>query len=419
MKYTVKHLMKRALQLADLSNTDFLSHQEQTDYLNDAWHSLFQIFINNGDKQFVKEVRLNNSAMGTYTEYKIPFDCFQIHSLRNPKSGALYTRAAVNSSDTSNTYEVVNNKIRLNGICSDNLVLTYYQNPLYLSFPDKTIELESEDMPDSICGDLALYPSGNIYNLITQEQVGTVDISSTDGHILAPGYVANIRTEDGNKIIELLNFSGYEITTYEMPLETYLVSGYKRAYYYYDGTLFDDKGNEISTDLTEMPWYVTREGTIMFEADFEALGYNNTNNQLRHFTQVDDFTEYPTFIGISESTNKVTMFELLPNNQWLKTDIDQCDKYYKNWAIGDYGVYSTDGTKMYYVSRIPDTECNFPNEMYFQLLAAECAMRYLLKQNADTTAVGALYTNMMNTYKNSLSQNGGYARIASVYSDCF
>ena len=109
----------------------------------------------------------------------------------------------------------------------------------------------------------------------------------------------------------------------------------------------------------------------------------------------------------------------MPNGSYLTTFIDQCDNYLYNLCAGDYGIVSFDGTTYYYVSRIPDTECNFPNEMYFQLLAAECAMRYLLKQNADTTAVGALYTNMMNTYKNSLSQNGGYARIASVYSDCF
>lgn len=414
MKTTVTHLMKRALQMADLVNTDFLSHQEQTDYLNDAWHSIFQLFINNGDKQFVKEVALKNSSMGTYTEYQIPFDCFQIHSLKNPKSGVLYTRAAANSSDTSDTYEIVNNKIRLYGINSDNLILTYYQNPLYLSFPDRTIELESEDMPDSICGDLALYQSGNIYNLMTQEQVGSVDLTSTEGHVLAPGYVANIKTESGNKIIELLNFNGDEITSYEMPLETYLVFGYKRAYYYYDGTLFDDRGNVIATDLTALPWYITREGTIMFQSDFEAMGYND-NNQLKYFTQVDDFTDYPTFVGIGVQTNKVTMFELLPNNRWLKTDIDQCDKYYENRAVGDYGIYTTDGSKMYYVSRIPDTEMNFPNNMYFQLLAAECAMRYILKQNGDITSISTLYTNMVNTYKSSLSQNGGYTRIANIY----
>ena len=47
MKYTAKRIIERALSLADLTNTDFLSHQEFTDYLNDSWKSLYQIFINN------------------------------------------------------------------------------------------------------------------------------------------------------------------------------------------------------------------------------------------------------------------------------------------------------------------------------------------------------------------------------------
>lgn len=64
MKYTSNQVIKRALNLADISNTDFLTHEEQIQYINDAWQTVYQWLINKGDKQFVKEVYLENAAAG-------------------------------------------------------------------------------------------------------------------------------------------------------------------------------------------------------------------------------------------------------------------------------------------------------------------------------------------------------------------
>ena len=85
MKYTSRELVDRALHLADIANTSFLSHKECTQYINDAWTSVFQWLINKGDTQFVKEVDLMNGYGGTndYTEYELPEDLYQIKSVKN------------------------------------------------------------------------------------------------------------------------------------------------------------------------------------------------------------------------------------------------------------------------------------------------------------------------------------------------
>ena len=70
MKYTAKRIIDRALSLVDLHNTDFLSHQELTDYLNDSWKSLYQISINSSDKVFVCETALKQA--GGISEYCLP-----------------------------------------------------------------------------------------------------------------------------------------------------------------------------------------------------------------------------------------------------------------------------------------------------------------------------------------------------------
>ena len=84
MKYTADQIIERALNLADIANTDFLTHREQLQYLNDAWQTVYQWLINKGDKQFVKEVYLEIAAASNdWTEYLIPADLYQIKSLKN------------------------------------------------------------------------------------------------------------------------------------------------------------------------------------------------------------------------------------------------------------------------------------------------------------------------------------------------
>ena len=188
MKYTAKRIIDRALSLADLTNTDFLSHQELTDYLNDSWKSLYQIFINQSDKQFVCETALKQA--GGVSEYCLPDDLYQIHSLKDRISGRLYLRATVNADPTQGTYEIVNNKLRLYGIGGD-LVLTYYRTPTYISIPDKTIKLSLEGNILSTIGNNILLNSGSIYNVIAQEKIGEVTINEqVEKVVLCKGFVA-------------------------------------------------------------------------------------------------------------------------------------------------------------------------------------------------------------------------------------
>ena len=120
------------------------------------------------------------------------------------------------------------------------------------------------------------------------------------------------------------------------------------------------------------------------------------------------FNDQETFL----STSDTIMYE---GNDLIATKLDI--DYFDILGVVDYGYIVTDGSDKYLVSYIPDTCLNFPNNLYFELIAAECAMRFLLKQNADISGIQNIYNNMANSYKNSLSQNGAYARITNIYGD--
>lgn len=386
MKYTAKRIIERALSLADLNNTDFLSHIELTDYLNDSWKSLYQMFINSSDKQFVCEAALKQS--GGVSEYCLPEDLHQIHSLKDRISGRVYLRATVNATPVQGTYEIVNNKIRLYGISGD-LVLTYYKTPTFISIPNKTIKLDIEGNILSTSGNNILLESGSIYDVISQEKIGEVTINEqVESVVLCKGFVIYKINVDGEYFVLYSSYKDNQLFVKNIDTDFTLLND---GYYWYDNQVwFKD---ESMFDSTTPDIYITSNKDIILRKDIK---------------EIPMFNDQETFL----STVDTIMYEG-ENLTATKLNID----YFGLLGVVDYGYIVTDGTDKYLVSYIPDTLLNFPNQLYFELIAAECAMRFLLKQNADITGLQNIYNNMANSYKNSLSQNGAYPRITNIYGD--
>lgn len=192
MKYRTSQIISRSKDLADIQNTDFLTHEEQTRYLNDAWVTVLQWLIAKGDTQFVNEVILQPSGFGAITEYEIPFDLYRIKSIKNAVTGSPIMRASVSDGINSNTYEVVNNTIRLYGVANTPILLTYYLKPLFLTFPDKDIEVELSQDIISAAGNSVLLEDGTIKNLLTGEIVGAVTLDDTKRYKLGNGHIAEL-----------------------------------------------------------------------------------------------------------------------------------------------------------------------------------------------------------------------------------
>ena len=138
-RITATKLVRRAKQIADIANSDFLNYEEDTEYLNSAWKNVYQTIINYNLNVFTVEATL----VGAAGVYKLPFDCYQIKSVKNPITGREIPRRSDSESVLGATYEVVNNTIRL-GPSAGPVSITYWRKPFFLSIPDKEVEVSIE-----------------------------------------------------------------------------------------------------------------------------------------------------------------------------------------------------------------------------------------------------------------------------------
>lgn len=411
MKYGASEIVERAKNLADISNTDFISFEEATQYLNDTFTEVFNSVINHGEKVFVREVKLNGTGTG-HTDFDLPWDLYRILSIRDPYSGYNLLRHVESESDIDPSYEVFNDKLRIYGATS-NLVLTYYVKPLWLTYPDKTLEItdivDSNGAVISTAGNNILFESGAIYNIISKDKVGQIDLSSIENIkkvMLGNGHVF-ISFQDGDDIMGVMvNYNGVGI------IDPFNMEG---SHPFYDDNYNIEITKEANLALRlhdqyddPVEVYVDVDGKVSIKYEDEVYETETTleNNDIFPIGIVD---ERPTFaLGTNVYHIDLHDFPVI-----LTASIPK-----KNIIIGKntrYGNIQSNGTATFVISNQEETLLNLPNNIYFSLLAANLAIRFASKQNADITQLQVLYDNMTKTYLASVSQNADMPRIRNVY----
>jgi len=418
MKYTASQIVERAFNLADLANTDFISHTETTEYLRDAWKSVYQWLINKGDKQFVREVALMAGyGIGNAVEFEIPSDLYQILSLKDRNSGRLIPRHAESESIASNTYEVVNDRIRLYGVTATNLLLTYYTVPIDITFPDKKLYPDVISNIISSASNSVLYDNGSIVNLVTGEALGAITFEEDYNYVLGNGHVLQYNDEN----IIYLDYSGNVISsaTVAYPVHVLYDSNFNVCYQ----TVHDNEygvitrnGKVLATNPNHYKAIIYMKDVIIYQdSDYHLIISDDTN---------DVFVSSTTYAGVDAIPINEKQFIVSYNGQyhmlsitedWELEDYDTDIDSFKPVAKLRYGLLDTNGSDYSITSWEPDTVFNFPNEMYVSLLACDLALRFVMKQNADSSGLNSLYQNMQTQFMNSLSQDSNYTRISNVY----
>lgn len=420
MNYRASQLIDRAKKLADIRNTDFLDHTELTQYINDSFTTVFNWLMNIGDTQFVKEVELVNAgSVGTYTEYDLPDDLYVIKSIKNMYSGHLIPRHAESEGVSSGSYDIVNDKLRLYGVCNSNITVTYYIKPPFITIPDTTVEVEQNvDGILSAAGNSVLFDDGTIWNLKTNESLGSITIEDGHTYVLGNGhvldYAATAYKYRNYKGIVLYEGTGAVASTF------YTDKFYVGFQLMSDGELtppiiYNKAVSTISDKIiTKLGnYFVAYNGTDIDVYYYDDIVYSikaNLNYSGAVVTPTDDFDNNPSFILNAENKHFMVV---LHNNYYEMFELDTDAVI--DVAQLKYGLLSSDGTNAFITSWVPDTEMNFPNEMYFSMIACDLALRFLMKQNADGSSVTALYQDMKTTFMQSLSQNADFCRVKNVY----
>jgi hypothetical protein len=395
-KYTTSELIRRALNLADLRNSDFLSYGEHFHYINDAYRTVYQDALNAGEQLYVKECLLDGSGS---REYDIPDDLYQIIAITNNEGDAV-RRKDPRQAESTTGYEIKNNKLVLSNVFGG-AVLKYIPVPETLTFraPSKEVEIPI----DVVSGyDTKVVDNkGNIYDISTGEYIVNTENEDPIYDFVVMGKNSFIAKPENDEHCYLYNFNGTSFGIYDKPLLTD------------DGRFIHGPDEQVEHSVG----CVSDDGTAKFywvtDDDGYAIKYNDTvisekmenTHPLRYlYWDGKNACIYQNYL-INENGD-VFLLDM-QEGILLKTDLET-----------GYGFLESDAGTTYVKGWLPETAIDYPNNIFFSMVAYKLAMAYRTKQNADITMLAAEYESLLKTYVASLSNNGqDYPTIRNVYSN--
>jgi hypothetical protein len=398
---TASKLIRRAKQIADISNSDFLNYEELTEYLNASWKNVYQTVIQYNLNVFTVEANL----VGSGGVYKLPFDCYQIKSIKNPYTGIEIPRKSDSASMYGSHYEIVNDNLILGNTCGP-VTITYWLKPYFLTFPNATVsttynKAEDKEILD-VCKDAILIKDAEnkyyIKSLLTD--------SKLDLSFIEPDKYEKIYL--GNNFIVGIKESTYEVKDFYGNLVFY---GDITADYFiksddgliYIGVLDVDKVNILEidnvTEVASMKFTSKPEKIICIDNEFYPVekdampigifdcrpAYTTPDKNLHLINeQFDRSKDIVEFVSIP------TMGKLICTN---------------------YGFLDFSG-KLY--SNVPDTQLSFPNNLFLDCISYDLAIRFLCKMNADSSGVENLNRNAWNQLTASIDNGADFQVIKKV-----
>ena len=398
---TASKLIRRAKQIADVANSDFLSYNELTDYLNASWKNVYQTIIQYNLNIFTVEANL----VGSSGVYKLPFDCYQIKSVKNPYTGVEIPRKADSESMYGSHYEIVNNNLVLGTSCGP-VTITYWRKPYFLTFPNATLETNYNKSEDTeildVCKDAILVKDAEnkyyIKSLLTDSKL---DLSFIEPNEYEKMYL-------GNNFIIGINESNYEVKDFYGNL---VFSGNIAADYFiksddgiiYIGVLDTDKVNIFEldnvTEVTSINFTSKPDNIICIDNEFYPVE--------KDAMPIGIFDCRPAYTTPDKNLHLI-------NDQFDRSrDIIE---FVSIPTIGklictNYGFLDFSG-KLY--SNVPDTQLSFPNNLFFDCISYDLAIRFLCKMNADSSGVENLNRNAWSQLTASIDQNADFMRVKLV-----
>lgn len=129
--YKASDIIRRAMQIADLENSSFISYNEQLSLLNEAYVTLYQKAIDADTRSFVKVVKTNSK------QYLMPEDFYQLKSVCLDVNGYLQPIMRRPADQNLNTlsYEMTGNTLNIYGAVTGTVRIEYIPQPQTLTFP--------------------------------------------------------------------------------------------------------------------------------------------------------------------------------------------------------------------------------------------------------------------------------------------
>lgn len=471
IRYNASDVIKKAKQLADLENSDFISWNESLTLLNDAYQNIYQKSINKGNNDFVKVIQTSEKCIN------LPRDFYQLKSLtlKQDRFNTPIMRRPQNGPLNDLSYDIYNNTIQVNGYSSGTIILEYYPTPATLTLPNEDVVIDlpigsdetlvgvykniyfvkrtdKEDPTKPLynktyivainrdTGEEAKVAEQSIYN---KEYTVSNDILFSIGdYVLFTGTdhvaesfetyndydcIIGLNTVDFSIVVQdrkgkygygALAFNFYDDTECDITTETY--NGNKRitsATIY--GKYYDLKANNVIVPDKAFITILSKDMKHAFSLDSERLYLYLDGEQVSSIYKVMHVMGDAIYLRQGSNKNYCVMLDINTNEKISliapsKKPIWGTVGFNKQTGYGYY--YFLGNSKIVIHSFLEDTELNFPNNMFFNYLAYSLALSFKVKQNSDISAFIPLLENAENTFYDSLSKDDwSFTRITNVY----
>jgi hypothetical protein len=425
-KMKTSDLFKRAKQLADLEGSDFITWNEAVNCINESNVGLYEKLINMGDDSFVKSFHMKDEAE------RLPEDFWQLKGVYLYNNGNLQTinRRAGNNGIHHLSYELKNGAICIYGNPNDVLV-EYYPKPEKLFFKPNDVVIDIDSTMDCI----DCHKHTFLYKSVNENEEETLSILDLDGiktakdfmqithaEILRAYITENfvfVVTENDMTIFDIM--SGYSATvTGYAPLVTesgkeYLIdteSGIIKYFHIGNGSISTSELKEVS-EIAGGIFYVSDDNLEDFftltDTDVEHNGIETNAGILKKIIYADKTCYVLGDTGYA-SIGEDNEVKLIENSTGLNVGfigIDERTGY--GYCAKKFGAY-------YVCPYCEDTPLDYPNSMYFQIIAYILAIAFKSKQGADISLLQNQLAMVEQTFEETLGSDAfQFPRMGNVY----
>ena len=436
--YKASDIVKRAMQLADLENSDFISFSEKLALLNESYQQLYQKGINKDVNAFVKYIHTQNTAI------TLPRDFYQLKAVNVDKNGYLepVLRRPANQSTHDLSYEILNNTLKINGYagCGD-ICIEYYPLPLSLTFPNTPKSIS----PQGSSTDNLLDLRNNIYVTINNTHYIIGDITDSEVTASIPRYSLPspytdciyieedyvVFTDGTYQTLYSLNGRGLESTKKKVVF-------YRHKTFLYDETAhtlkFPSGGvaySNIDFDFGDTNLIILDEEMKTFvglkytASDYVGSGVfvGGRNIATKELTsvkvRVTKLYNYKNLVYFMNGTSYLAAIDLSNISKPIQETIQESDVI-DIVDIDDntgYGYLTKRfGNRYNIMSFFEDTILNFPNNTYFVFLSYILAVAFKTKQGSDISQLASLYSQAEEAFYDSLQRDDWCStRITNIY----
>ena len=437
--YKASDIIKRAMQLADLENSDFISFSEKLALLNESYQQLYQKGINKDINAFVKYIHTQNTAI------TLPRDFYQLKAVNIDKNGYLepVLRRPANQSTHDLSYEILNNTLKINGYagCGD-ICIEYYPLPLSLTFPNTPKSISPQGSSTDRFLDLRnnIYVTANANNYITIGDITdsevTEDIPENDPATL---YTHFIYIEEDYVVFT----NGSYQTLYSLSGRDLVAKKDKVVFYRHKTFLYDEVAHtlkfptggvaysNIDFDFGDTTLIILDEEMKTFVGlkyttpDYVGSGVfvGGKNIETKELTsvkvRVTKLYNYKNLVYFMNGTSYLAAIDLSNISKPIQETIQESDvidivDIDENTGYG----YLTKrfGNRYNIMSFFEDTLLNFPNNTYFVFLSYILAVAFKTKQGSDISQLASLYSQAEEAFYDSLQRDDWCStRITNIY----